>query len=119
MQAIPSLDFTTINPNRLSAFGWMLQKSWRNLTTLINGKLGFGDGVHADNIDGVWVSVVTPGVPNTDFLVTHNLGRKAVGYLPMTKSAACDLYTGSVAGTNNQITLRATVAGVTINVFFV
>lgn len=119
MQATPTLDFIPSDSNQLNKFGQMLQKSWRNLTTLINNKIGFGDGVNKDNIDGIWVSVVTPGAPNTDFTVTHNLGRKAVGYLVMTKSAACDVYTGGVAGTLSQFTLRATAAGVTINVFFV
>lgn len=117
MQATPSLDFIPPKPKELNGFANMLQKSWRNLTTLINNKIGFGDGTNHDNIDGVWANVVAPVAPNTDFVVTHNLGRVPVGYWVMQKDRACDVYTGSVAATSSQITLRATVASAVLRLF--
>jgi hypothetical protein len=117
MQATPSLDFVPTTEKQLVKFGQMLQKSWRNLTTLINNKVGFGDGTNHDNIDGVWANVVAPVAPNTDFTITHNLGRVPVGYWVMQKDRAVDVYTGSVAATSSQITLRATVASAVLRLF--
>ena len=121
MQATPNFDFTTVQPTQpsLNSFVQMLVKIYKNLVAVINGKIGFGDGTNADNIDGVWVGIVTPVTPNTDLLVTHNLGRIPVGYVAMTKNAACDLYNGSVAPTTTQITLRATGSSVIIKLFIV
>src|SRR6266478_6698903 len=110
MQAVPSLDFIPTKSEQFGSFAQMLQKSWRNLTTLINNKIGFGDGTLHDNIDGVWANVVAPVGANTDFTITHNLGRVPVGYWVMQKDRACDVYTGSVAATSSQLTLRASVA---------
>jgi len=118
LKAIPSLDFVRPVPTKrsLTQFGGVIQKVYRNLIQVVNGRIGYGDGVHSDNIDGIWVSV-TFALANTDTLITHNLGRLPVGYHVMTKSASCDVYTGGVASTDTQITLRGTVAGVTVNLF--
>lgn len=94
-----------------------LRRMWTELARIINHHISFGDGIHADNIDGIWATVVTPGVINTNFTVTHNLQRVPVGYLVMSKTAAVDIYTGSVAATATQLTLKATVTGVTVNLF--
>lgn len=97
-----------------------LELAWEKLAGAFNGRVSFGDGNHlqSDNIDGVWISFVT-GVANTDQTLNHNLNRIPSGYIAMQKSAACDLYTGSVVATKTQITLRPTVAGVTILLFVV
>lgn len=94
----------------------MLSQYWLRLITIINGQIGFGNGVTKDNLNLAWGNVVTPGAPNTDFGVVHNLGRVPVGYIVVSKSAAVDVYTGSVAATITTLTLRATVAGVAIRV---
>jgi hypothetical protein len=95
------------------------------MSRVIDGRLSFGNAAPAvdvpykdlsQNLDGVWVEHVTTG-PNTDMTITHSLGRIPQGYLVMSKSAACDLYTGSVVATTTQITLRATVSGVTLQIF--
>lgn len=94
-----------------------LRRNYERLAQLFNGLISFGDGTNRDNIDGNWFDVTTPGAANTDFTVTHNLGRVPVGVLVMRKSAAVDIYTGSVAATTTQITLRATVASVNVKLF--
>jgi hypothetical protein len=91
----------------------MLLKIWQNGCFIWNGGISFGDGINTDNISGVWVSV-TFAFPNVDQIVIHNLGRIPVGYLPMTKSAACDVYNGSVASTKTQITLRGTTTSTVV-----
>jgi hypothetical protein len=94
----------------------MLQRIYQQTAKTINGGLSFGDGTHTDNISGFWTTQ-TPALANTDFTVTHNLHRLPAGYLAMEKSAACDVFTGSVAPTTTQITLRASVGGVTLRIF--
>lgn len=118
-RVLPNFDFLPSDKEDkiLARFARMLLKVWQNACFIFNGGLSFGDGVHTDNISGVWVSV-TFAAPNVDQLVTHNLGRIPVGYIPMTKSAACDVYTGSVAGTKTQITLRGTTTS-TVLLFIV
>lgn len=121
MRLSPNLKNTTIEATdeALKSFVTMLRSMWQELATVVNGSLGFGDGTLPDNISGAWVNVVTPVAPNTDFTVTHNLARLPVGYWVMQKDRAVDVYTGSVASTKTQLTLRATVASAVIRLFIV
>jgi hypothetical protein len=106
-------------PQDFNAFYKGFKRVWEQTARIINGGLSFGAGTNKDNIDGAWIAVTTPAGANTDFAVTHNLGRIPVGYIVMTKSAACDIYTGSVGGTTTQLTLRGTVNGVTVTLFVI
>ena len=103
----------------LGQFVKNLQKTWESAGRVINGQLSFGDGLSPDNLAGSWVDVVTPGVANTDFTVSHNLGRLPVGYWIMQKDKACDVYQGGVASTVTQLTLKASVATATLKLFVV
>jgi hypothetical protein len=121
MKAIPNLNFTTVEPSHksLKAFVGMLKSIYQNLTLVVNGNLGFGDGTNSDNVSGSWINVVAPAAPNTDFTVTHNLNRLPVGYWAMQKDRACDVYTGSVTASKTTLTLRATVASAVLRLFVV
>lgn len=118
---VPNLDFVALLPTKasLSNFLQMLRKVYTNLALTFNGKIGFGDGTNFDNISGTWANTTAPAAPNTDFTITHNLGRVPVGYWVMQKDRACDVYTGSVAATTTQLTLRATVASAVLRLFIV
>lgn len=94
----------------------MLQQYWQRLITIINGQIGFGNGVISDNIDGAWANATT-GAPNTDFTLVHNLGRLPVGYLLVMSDVATVIYNGSVPATTTDITLKASGAATTIRVF--
>ncbi len=96
-----------------------LKRQYEEIARALNGRVGFGDGTDSENIEGTWISVTTPGTPNTDFTVTHGLDRLPAGYLVMVKAAAVDIFDGSVAATISQITLRATVGSVAIKLFIV
>ena len=96
-----------------------LKRQHEEIARALNGRIGFGDGTESENIEGTWISVMTPGTPNTDFTVTHGLDRLPVGYLVMSKAAAVDVFDGSVASTVSQITLKATVASIAIKLFIV
>ena len=121
MRATPNLNFSVVEPTKksLEIFVTMLRSVYQNLVNVINGNLGFGDGTNSDNINGVWINVVAPVAPNTDFTLTHNLNRLPVGYWAMTKDRACDVYTGSIPATKTQLTLRATVASAVLRLFVV
>lgn len=121
MRPVVNLNFTTIEPTKpsLDVFVQMIKSIYQGLVNVLLGNVGFGDGTNLDNINGFWAPVITPGAANTDFTITHNLGRVPVGYIVMTKSAACDVYTGSVLATKTQITLRATVGTVTLKLFII
>lgn len=121
MKAASDFNFTTIAPTKksLSNFVVMLRSLYQNLVGIVNGNVGFGDGTHPDNLAGAWINVTAPAVANTDFTVTHNLSRLPVGYWIMEKDRSVDVYTGSVAATKTQLTLRATVASAVLRLFVV
>jgi len=105
----------------LGSFVKLLRKLWEQMARIVNGGLAFGDGINGiqDNIDGMWINVATPGAANTNFTVTHNLGRIPTGYIVMRKDATCDIYDGSVAATVTQLTLKSTATGVNVRLFIV
>jgi len=89
------------------------------MAQVVNGQISFGNGTSRDNINGNWVAVADTGAANADFTVNHNLGRLPVGYWAMTKNQAGDIYTGSVAATTSQITLRCSAANSNIKLFII
>lgn len=109
----------TIQATPLARFGRAVFRSWQLLTQVVNGQISFGDGSKPDNINGVWSFVADTGLANVDFVVTHNLGRIPVGYLTMTSSIATDIYTGSVASTKTQLTLRSSSAHASLTLFII
>lgn len=88
----------------------------------VNGNIEFGNPTSgAANINGRWVSVTTPAGSNTDFTVTHNLGRPVAGYWIMQSDAAADIYTSPTVNPNpnTQIILRDTGGVAHLVIFFV
>ena len=97
-----------------------MRRIYEQLAKVVNGNVSYGNPTTgADNINGKWVSVTAPAGANTNFTVTHNLGRIPTGVHVMTKDRACDVYTGSIAATTTQITLRATVGSAVLTLFII
>ena len=121
MKAAPNLDFAVMEPTKksLEHFVGMIRKVYQNFIQVLNGQIGFGDGTNLDNINGSWINVTAPVAPNTDFTVNHNMNRIPSGYWVMQKDRACDVYTGSVAATATQLTLRASVASAVLRLFVI
>jgi hypothetical protein len=101
-----------------------LWKRWRliyeQVSRTINGNVEFGNPTSGPvNILGVWKGVTTPSIANTDFTVTHNLGRTCVGVDVKTKNGACDVWVSPSVNPNpnTQIILRASVASITLSLF--
>lgn len=109
------------DPPRPTEKWWMsLQQIYQLVAKALNGNIEFGNLQSGPvNINGVWAPVMTPVGVNTDFIVTHNLGRTAFSYLVASKNAACDVYTSpTVNGSpNTQIILRATGSSTTLILF--
>jgi hypothetical protein len=98
------------------------QKLWQQLAKVVNGNIEFGNPTSGPaNIRGVWVSVTTPGPPNTDFTITHNLGRPAVGYWIMQSNGAADIYTSPTPNPNpnTQLILRDTAGSFNLVIFVI
>lgn len=69
------------------------------------------------NVDGRYLIYTSNGVADTDDTLNHQLGRKPEGFIqievpvqPGSTPAAGQVYYGSVASTDSQITLRCTTA---------
>jgi hypothetical protein len=96
----------------------------------INGRLDFGSPQGQSkgatgNLDGTWpgtlaggYTITTPGAANTQFTVTHNLGRIPVGYDVKSIDAAAHIYdSNKPAWTKTQIFLKCDQATVHLVLF--
>jgi len=107
-----------------------LQSMWTNLTKAVNGGLYLGSPQEQakgllGNVNGLWpgtlaggYAITTPGVANTAFTVTHNLGRIPIGYDVKSIDAAAHIYDSNKAGwTKTQMFLKCDVATVHLVLF--
>lgn len=103
---------------------------WNKLTRSINGRLDFGSPQgqsikQTGNIDGTWpgtlaagYTITTPGGANTEFTVTHNLGRVPTGYDVKSINAAAHIYDSRKnAWTTTQMFLKCDQASVSLVLF--
>jgi hypothetical protein len=120
---MPSLQETLeVSPSSVKdipSFAKMLQKFYQQLARLVNGNLGFGDGVRTDNINGAWFIGTTPVISDTEFVVTHNLGRIPVGYLVVYQNAAGSIYDSMSAWSTMQIFLKCSSPEVGVKLFII
>lgn len=88
------------------------------LAFAVNGKLTFGDGSQASktgNIDGQWVSVLTPAVANTEFPIDHSLGRIPAGVLVALSDVQSTIVVSSLGSwSRSRIFLKCSAASVTL-----
>lgn len=96
-----------------------LQQVNEEVARVIDGNVSFGVAGVRDNIDGAWITVADTGGANTDFTVTHNLGRVPEGWLVIKQDKATSIYVGSVAWTETQITLKSSTANVALTLFII
>lgn len=102
----------------------------KDLARAINGRIDFGSPQGQSkkvpgNIDGVWPGtlasgymITTPGVADTEFTVTHNLGRIPTGYDVKSLDKAAIVYDSRKnLWTVTQMFLKCNVATVQIVLF--
>ena len=131
MNIPPQLDTP---PQPITGWWQSLQRIYQQVAIVINGNLSLGQAASSSpgsapgfgnfqkgNVSAVILGVVTPGVANTDFTITHNLGRPLTGYIPIRKGLYGDFIDGAgqPANTNiNTYILRCSVASVSV-IFYV
>lgn len=67
----------------------------------------------ADNFNSVYVQFTSHATPDTEFTVSHSLGRIPTGYIPITKDKAADVYNVS-APTATSLLLKCNASSATI-----
>lgn len=93
-----------------------LQRTYKILRRNVSyGSLTVGD--QNQNMDGYPATVLTPGVANTEFAVSHGLNRIPVGFHVMNKDGATDVYKSTTAWTTKQIFLKATGTNIHLTLF--
>jgi hypothetical protein len=85
--------------------------------TIINGDIGFGDGVDPDNMGGVWVTIPNTGSVASDVAVVHNLGVVPVGFILMVPPATGTINKGATPWTTSTIYIRCSTANQACTVF--
>lgn len=89
----------------------------------LQGRVRFGPGTSGnkgENIDGVFLTIVTNGTANTESTFTHTLGSVPVGYIIIGQDKAASLYQLATTGTSwtsTTISLKCSVVSVTFNLF--
>ena len=75
------------------------------------GATSFGGG----NMNVAHAGATSPNPANSDFAVTHNLGRVPSSFLVTNRSAPCNVYGGGTSWTTTQIFLICDTVGVLLN----
>lgn len=101
-----------------------LYDSPQNLQTILeqnakvlDGNIQFGTVGSIGNMKGFMAAGVTPGVANTEFTVTHNLGVVPVGYLVMSVDQAAIIYKSTTVWTGTAIFLKCNATNVNYVLF--
>src|SRR3989337_89823 len=95
-----------------------VEEAWPYLVRILNGGIGFGDGVRPDNVDGVWVSYTSNATPDTQDSVAHTLKRTPKGFLVMSINKAGTVYKSAAFDATN-LYLKCNVASTAVVLFVV
>lgn len=91
------------------------------LAQAVNGGLRVGDGTpgsKSGNVFGQWITVLTPSVADTEFIVDHALGYIPVAVLPSLADKACSVYVSRQGSwTPDRIYLKCSAASVTLRLW--
>lgn len=127
-------------PKLVNPMWQKMRQLYEKVAFVINGNISFGQTaittgstligqsvspmtavrVSGGNIDGVYVSVQTPAVADTDFTVIHNLGRVTSGYFILSPNKAGIIYlspTNAVPYSITQVIYRCNVVSLTTVMF--
>jgi hypothetical protein len=96
-----------------------LTRHSERLAKVLNGGVNFGSTMSNKDKDmnmNAWKAQGTTPAANTDFTITHSLGRIPNTIVGQDTNNGGLIYRGSVAWTKTTITLRCTTAGAAYNV---
>lgn len=96
---------------------------FNTVMSCLQGRVRFGPGTsgnRGENMAGLFLTILTNAVANTETTFTHTLASIPVGYIVLGQDKAGSLYqlasTGT-AWTNSTISLKCSVASVTFSLF--
>lgn len=89
----------------------------KDLAWVINGRLGFGDGVSRDNIVGEWISFTSSATPGAENTIAHNLGVVPCGFILMMPPQSGTVNKGTTAWTTSNIYLTCSAASQSVTIF--
>lgn len=108
----------------------VLSDMWEEINRVVNTNLTLGSpqaqaSKQAGNIQGTWpgslkngYTIQTHATPNTEFIVTHNLGKIPTGYDVKSKDAAGIVYDSRrQSWTKTQMYLKCSVSSMNIVLF--
>ncbi len=120
MKIIKKSNYTGIEKNNLDTYAKSIDDDIRNIVTVFQGRVRFGDGTNAENISGEFLSFTSDVSVDTEFSVSHSLGVIPIGYLIMYQDKAGSMYQAPTTGTNwtdSTIYLKCDVSSVTFSIF--
>lgn len=107
----------------------VVQKRFHDVSRAINGGIEFGAPPHVPpvlgeepnglkNMQGFWVDITTPGAPDTEFTVDHNLQYVPTGILVFSVDKAAVIYASRKnQWTATQAFFKANLATVSLQAF--
>jgi hypothetical protein len=86
---------------------------------VINGGLGFGDGIDYDNLMGKWISYTTNSTKDTEDTLTHNLGAIPIGFILLKPPTSGAINRGATTWTTSRLYLQCSAAAQTAEIFVI
>lgn len=95
------------------------KRFYESLQKIFKGNISYGHGIGGQdqNIEGMMVDVPTTGLINTEFVVTHNLGRIPLFYDVKYINAACSIYDSGTPWTITKAFFKCSVANIHTRLF--
>jgi len=107
-----------IAPRELDEFTGVLSDVLNNLVTVLNGRISLGDAkAGSANIEGHPLDVADTGTADTEFILTHNLGRVPVFYLWNTSKSGTVYDSQRSLWTTSTLRLKCSAANAALKVF--
>lgn len=94
----------------------------QNLQRILDGNISFGmdsSNEVGKNIDGWDATGTTPGVADTEFSISHGLGRIPKGFIVLSVNAGVVIYKSTTAWTSKVIYLKCSGPSVAYTLFIV
>jgi hypothetical protein len=97
---------------------YKLNEMLRTLVTAVNSIEIVREGT-PENVFCDYKAFGTPITPNTEFSISHSLGRVPMGYIVVSQTATGNFYDGSTSNTSATLYLRCNTASVSGNIIII
>ena len=86
----------------------------RRIGWIFDGRISLGDGTNKENLDIDFADITSHAMADTEFAVSHSLGRVPAGYIVVKGNKAGVVYDGATVWTTSNIYLKCNVASVAL-----